>query len=103
MKKQYDDVLQVAVLQIIKYEGDISQIAGEYYSYYDIREIITLFKRNGLASDLSGKIEITERGEKYYIELLEKLGMNNKGPIILPQYKYFIRKKNKFDVYFKKK
>lgn len=101
MSNLYDSRLQLAILQILKLNGDISQIVGGIYTYNDIRDVIKKFKINGIASDLSGVLLITEIGEKYLEELKQNSEITHKKPFILPQYKYFNRKMNEFDIYLK--
>ncbi|MFJ1121425.1 hypothetical protein COI76_15730 [Bacillus cereus] len=103
MEKRHDLRLQMAVLQIIKYKGDISQIAGGIYTYSDIGKVINDLKSNGMARDLSGEIEITKIGEVYLKELIVENGMKGKNNFILHQYKYFGRKINKSDIYLSNK
>ena len=91
--------LQISVLQLIKNNGDFSNIVGEFYTYEDIRQVIQKFKLNGVTSDLSGKLTITSLGEEYLKKIMIENGISNKGPHILPQYKYFTRKVGRFDIY----
>lgn len=103
MKPEYGELFQLTVLQLIKYNGDVSRIVGSEFTYNDVSNAIDLFKSNGIITDLSGELEITGRGEEYLNELMKKLDFNKKGPLIFPDYNSLGRKIGKFDVYFKRK
>lgn len=96
-----DNRLHLSILQLTKHNGDISQIAGEYFSYVKIAKAITDLKLNGMITDLEGKLEVTSLGKDYMKRLINEDLTRKKLPLILPQYKYFSRKIDKYDIYFK--
>lgn len=103
MNEFTDKKLQLYVLQMIKYNIDASTVVGDSFSYQDIASSINILKAHGKVSSLEGNIKLTFSGEEYYNYLLNELGFSGKGPVILPQYKYFDRKIDKFDIYLKNK
>lgn len=96
-----DNRLHFSVLQLTKHGGDISQIAGEYFSYVQIARAITDLKLNGMITDIEGELEVTSLGKNYMDRLINEDLTRKKSPHILPQYKYFSRKIDKYDIYLK--
>ncbi|GAA0479901.1 hypothetical protein IRB23M11_23190 [Alkalibacterium sp. m-11] len=97
--KQYSERIYIAVLKIVKNDLDFDILLSESFSYADIGLIIKYLKRNGLVSDLSGYLEVTELGEKYIKDTAKKLRLGNIEKFIIPQLKDVIEKNSKFDVY----
>lgn len=103
MLKELNNInLHLYVLQMIKYNVDTSKIIGEDFNYQDIVGVINILKNHGKVSSLSGELKITDSGKEYYNELLKKLGVSSKGPVIMPQFQFFNRKIGKFEIYLKK-
>lgn len=102
MNSLYDSRFHLYVLHLIKNGGDISKVVGLDFDYRDVAKIITLLKSNGKISNLDGELRLMTEGELYYKQLLKEVNHSKKGPVILPQFQYFNRKIDQFDIYLKK-
>ncbi|AYC30336.1 hypothetical protein [Paenisporosarcina cavernae] len=93
--------LQYAVLKSVLLNFNLNIIEGYKYTYRDIAKELTNLRRNGCLSDLEGLLQVTELGHQRIKELELNKNIDYKFNI-LPEYKYFIEKKDLFEIYLKK-
>lgn len=67
--------------------------------YFKIGQYIKKLKSNGLVRDYLGELEVTQFGINEMNRLQNKMNFGNIEKLIIPDFKYFIDKKDLFEVY----
>lgn len=97
--KQIDERVLITFLKIVQKNANVELAINQDMDYYKFNKYLSSLKRNGLVTDLLGKLELTERGVETIKQLENYLKYSNVEKMILPDYRYFIETINENEVY----